>query len=101
MGLLFLIFAIISKRHNFWRNCIILAIIGGLLSVGVSVYTVVTRLQAANVAVDVRIWSKLALPLGIDFVAGFLQVVIAFGIVWLCKRSFVWRKEKTVGDSRI
>lgn len=38
MGLLYLIFAIFSERKSFWRNCIVLAIISGLITVGWDVY---------------------------------------------------------------
>jgi hypothetical protein len=89
MGLLYLILAILSKRKSFWRNCIVLAIISGLITVGWDVY----MKQQPNASTFH--WSAMALPAGVDFFEGFIQVVIGFGLVWICKRLFVWRKEKS------
>ena len=92
MGYLSLFLAIISKRKGFWRNCLIVAIIAGLLTFGVDMYGA-TRVPGFKWSMFD--WDTVAQPALIDFLTGFIQVVIAWAVIWLGKRIFVWRKEKT------
>ena|SRR5258708_30508246 len=99
--MLLLIFAIFSKRKSFWRNCIVLAIISGLITVGWDVYSSTQQPEFAHVNWSTFDWSAVVSHVGLDFLWGvgldflwgFIQVVIGFGLVWICKRLFVWRKE--------
>jgi hypothetical protein len=95
MGLLYLIIAILSKRKGFWRNCVVLAIISGLITVGWDVYNATHQPELAHANWSTFDWSETALPAVVDFFIGFIQVFIGFGLVWICKRLSVWRKGKT------
>jgi hypothetical protein len=92
MGFLSILIAIISKRKGYWRNCLIVAIISGLLVFGVDLWG---STQLSGFKWSMLDWFTLAEPAAIDFFTGFIQVVIAWAVIWLGKRIFVWRKEKT------